>query len=51
MNTNQSKNKHLCFKHIFKTLNTHFIYNENEERKKRLKVALSLPTTKVNDKY
>jgi hypothetical protein len=37
---NQSKDKWLNLKHTFKTLNIVLIYKENEERKKRLGIAL-----------
>jgi hypothetical protein len=36
-NNAKRKQKIIRFKHIFKTLNTHFIYKENEERKKKAK--------------
>jgi hypothetical protein len=39
---NQSKDKRLNLKHTFKTLNIVLIYKENEERKKRLGIALPL---------
>jgi hypothetical protein len=36
-NNAKRKQKIIRFKHIFKTLNTHFVYKENEERKKKAK--------------